>query len=509
MRSAWARNTVWLAAIVAALVGAYVSHHLTLRHLNPSGGLASFLEDMCSATTTSSCEKVIQSEWGTFKLGLGANKIELPSAQLGTAFFLCTLTWLVLIGQVSTERWWAHLVFLVGVGLGLIGSLFFEWIMWTKLDAWCPLCLTTHVMNALLFVFGLLLWPRVTTEASPSASDAAPPASVSAATSEQPPPERAGLFAAPQPSASAPPRSLQIWPSDYALVVTPIVAVLAVVASHFQAHFVGANNRAAADANLERAKTCEEAYVRLQKRYVAWQFGFTEWSLNPQVYIDPAGRPAFGPADARHVVHIFSDFECPACKTFEEAVGHTLRTQGPNVGGIRIYFHHWPICQDCNGNARRNLHPLACKAAAAAEAAFLLGGDDVFWKMHDLLYARQDIWTRQQSPPFTSYARELGLDEQAFVKMMDSDEVKRRISRTIEQGFELGKAEGLDDGVRDWIKVNSTPAIFVNNKRLQAWRPPNTWQLILQQTQAKPLTSRPAPVPPTTAPSANGLPRAE
>jgi hypothetical protein len=57
-----------------------------------------------------------------------------------------------------------------GVGLGICIRL--EYVMWTQLSKPCPLCMTAHLANLLLFVLLILLWPRES-ESSP-ATDSLP-----------------------------------------------------------------------------------------------------------------------------------------------------------------------------------------------------------------------------------------------------------------------------------------------------------------------------------------------
>ena len=46
-----------------------------------------------------------------------------------------------------------------------------------------------------------------------------------------------------------------------------------------------------------------------------------------------------------------------------------------------LAIRHFPMCKACNPHAL-DLHPNACWAARAAEAASIVGGDAAFWRMH-------------------------------------------------------------------------------------------------------------------------------
>lgn len=474
MNSGLVRNLVWMTAIIAAGVGLYVSHALTLKHAGVSGAPDSLLERACSASEAASCEKVIKSEWGVlFEDKNNKSKAGIPTALLGTVFFAATLSWLVIIGPVDARRWWAHVVFIVGATMGLLGSVFFEYIMWTKLDAICPLCIVTHVSTLIIFVAAVVLWPRESTDRAqtpkePRASTRADIEGEAAPVTES---EKASpttaLFSDPPPASAT---MSEPWPSGHMLIVAPIVAVVVIVAAYV-------HTKSAQSENL--AKQYKLGYEKMTDRYNVWQHDLTDWQIAPEVELPIEGRPTRGPADAATTVVLFSDFECPVCRNFEEWAGKTLAALGEKHGGVRFVFNNWPICQACNEHAIKNIHPRACDAAYAAEAAFMVGGNDAFWKMHDLLFEKQAEWTKGDADLLIGYAREIGLDESAFAKVFEGAEARRRVSQQIAAGRDVGKGK-IDESRRELYHVNSTPAIFVNNKRLSKWRQAETWNSIMR-----------------------------
>lgn len=474
---------MWGLAVLISILGMWVSFDLTLAHLkipekDRQGG--SSLARMCGVAETASCEAVLESPWARIPFGAPKDKFSIPTASLGLAFFTAVAAWLVMIGWVSPQRWWVHLVFVGVLGFGLGVSIYLEYIMWTKLPKWCPLCLTTHVASLLLFVFGLLLWPR-----APKA--AAPPVVVApgVATTEA----GASLFAEGE-AAALPSDAAAPWPTAWTLAMTPVVAAVSVAAVVLLV---------LAMANAKKARDIEsvnKAYGKAYDRYDnRAEHTFLAWQLAPQLDIPTQGRPAKGPADARHTVVIFSDFQCPACKKIEDWFNRSVfpTSRSPMTGGIRVVFKHWPINIDCNSFVTRekNLHPAACEAAWAAEAAYALGGDEAFWKMHDLLFATQEEW--KSSRNFAALARQIGLNEQAFAAAMKSDAVRQRVQADIADGANLAAEQvrkgALTEDEREYIKVNGTPAIFVNGKRLYSPQHIDTWNAI---TGYQPRNRRPA-----------------
>jgi protein-disulfide isomerase len=134
----------------------------------------------------------------------------------------------------------------------------------------------------------------------------------------------------------------------------------------------------------------------------------------------------------------YGDFQCPACGFHYPMLKQVKAKYGDQ---IKFQFRHFPLQQ---------LHPNAMAAHRAAEAAHLQGK---FWEMHDILYERQNSWTRSTtaSKVFESYAEELGLD---LVKFRQ-DAASELVSGTINADIKEGQA----------IKATSTPTLVLNGKK--------------------------------------------
>jgi len=140
------------------------------------------------------------------------------------------------------------------------------------------------------------------------------------------------------------------------------------------------------------------------------------------------------------VLEEYGDYQCPPCgmlypelKKIEDEYGDQLR----------IVFHHFPLAK---------MHKNALAAAHAAEAA---RNQNKFWQMHDRLYRNQKAWAEEADPrpTFISYAQELGLNIDKFVRDMDSPEVDQRINADIQKGSSLG--------------VTGTPTVFIEGQMLK------------------------------------------
>ena len=74
----------------------------------------------------------------------------------------------------------------------------------------------------------------------------------------------------------------------------------------------------------------------------------------------------------------YSDFQCPFCARAKPTVDQIMQEY---QGKVLLVYKHFPLKQ---------IHPLAQKAAEAAECARDQGK---FWEMHDKLFDKQAEWS--------------------------------------------------------------------------------------------------------------------
>lgn len=452
----------------------------------------SILEEACDAFETSDCEELALSEYSEIKIGdagRGKAQISISNAEAGMVFFLAFLWYFILAGGINYRRSWLHWLAVIIAAWGVGYCLLLDYRMFFLSEKWCPLCLMSHVLTLAIFISLLLLWPRKPKKEAVTDSDTAG-LRRGARQEEQPRPHR------------------------YLVILLPAVILLSTGLMHMylmnvsnvsqyqlakivielqRINLSNAHDKMESDKNLiARLKYARKAYKERYDYYNSkWQHTLTAWQIMPTVDIDLENIPFRGPADAPNAVVIYSDFQCPSCRVFAKTIEERIIPLSEKYGPARFYFKHWPICKEgCNPYAGTNLHPKACAGARAAEAAFQLGGNPAFWKMHDILFGRQKEWTGDTGK-LIDYAEEIGLDPQVFKQKMDSDVVSRRIEEQAREGFELGK-DKVDEDERKWVKVSGTPAVYINGKKLNSTHHVKTWVNILrmgvraQQTPAPP-----------------------
>ncbi|MBP7134521.1 thioredoxin domain-containing protein [Patescibacteria group bacterium] len=162
-----------------------------------------------------------------------------------------------------------------------------------------------------------------------------------------------------------------------------------------------------------------------------------------------------GAKNAKVTLIEYSDFECPFCERLHPSLQQALK-EFPN--DVRLIYRNYPL----------SFHPNAQKAAEAAECVNKIKGNDAYWQMHDKLFAN----TTKLSPAlYPQLAKEVGVDEAAFKKCLDSGETASFVAEQT--------ASGNDSG------VEGTPATFVNGTLVSGAVPYETLKAAIVAAGAK------------------------
>ena len=166
---------------------------------------------------------------------------------------------------------------------------------------------------------------------------------------------------------------------------------------------------------------------------------------------DFSGRYRLGPEDAPIQIVMVGDYQCPDCKSYETQISKILEERDD----VSLTVRHFPFNKDCNPHVNRTLHGNACWAARFAETAGILGGNDAFWKAHQLLFEARGRFTQKEFP---GMVQQLGMDPAVFQQIMTGPAVEALLQEDIAIGGQLG--------------VFFTPMIFINGVQLKWWQVP-------------------------------------
>lgn len=141
-----------------------------------------------------------------------------------------------------------------------------------------------------------------------------------------------------------------------------------------------------------------------------------------------------GGKDASITFVEFSDFQCPYCGKFYTQTLVPFKDKFIKTGKVRFVFRDFPL----------EFHDNAKPAALAAECARDQGGDEAYYKYHDLLFQNQ---TELDAASLQKYANQIGLNGKTLKSCVDN----AKFAEEIDQDFDDGTQAG----------VSGTPASFI------------------------------------------------
>jgi protein-disulfide isomerase/uncharacterized membrane protein len=396
------RRFDWLRVVLLALAVAGILVSTVLVRMSAGGRAPNFLEWACGGKEFN-CTDVLRSNYARLVI-LPPRPI--PLAAVGTAYFTFLGLWLLMIGRMPgrLQNAWA-VPSCLGL-LGLAASGLMVYLMVKVVKTWCGLCLLTHAINFPLVIGIWILW------LIPGPTD----------------------LTEPRPGART-----QLWR-------LPVLAIIAGAAIGL-AQLRDVQTAEAVKALQTESETADRIAYGYARRY--------------DIPVGP-DDPVRGPASAAHTVVVFSDFQCPYCGRFAPLLHYVQQSLSPgndiSRAPFKIVWKHYPLNPDCNPGRKalmqafpkaKTEHEYACDAAAAAEAARLLGGNDAFWKMHDLLFAGQSQFSRH---PYKQFASQIGLDPDQFEKVRKDPATLQRVTQDAILGNRLG--------------VRTTPTVFLDGRRV-------------------------------------------
>jgi protein-disulfide isomerase len=175
------------------------------------------------------------------------------------------------------------------------------------------------------------------------------------------------------------------------------------------------------------------------------------------------GDAVKGSRNAYVTIVLFSDFQCPFCSRLVPTLDRVLETHGPD--DVRLVFKHNPL----------PFHDKARPAAEVAVGVHSLGGNEAFWRFHDLVFKNQ---RDMELPALIRYAREAGVDANAIQNGYD----EKRWGAKVDADMELAKK----------LRALGTPASFINGRELSGAQPFEKFEeiIVAEMEAAKSLVER-------------------
>ena len=178
-----------------------------------------------------------------------------------------------------------------------------------------------------------------------------------------------------------------------------------------------------------------------------------DWRVMPVVNIPPARADrTLGKPDAKVHVVVFGDYTDKDRNS--RKVDDLLRSWvAKGDKSLSYSFRHYPGDQSCNPSLPKTFFAFDCITAKGAEGAGVLGGADLFWKMHGWLLANGQRIT--SAAAVREGGASIGIDPSKLESAMNSPEAEKAVLDDIA----AAKAAG----------VTSIPCIYVNGRRVERW----------------------------------------
>jgi protein-disulfide isomerase len=170
-------------------------------------------------------------------------------------------------------------------------------------------------------------------------------------------------------------------------------------------------------------------------------------------YVGKGEDYRIGNDQAKLVVHMFSDLQCPHCKIANEYITAALNAVGTDR--VLFVYRNYPLSNKCNPHVGGEGHAYACDMAMAARCA---GSQkkEAFWEFKTWAFSGIDMnpsdAAREFSPEgFSAQAKKQGLDVARFDACLKDKVELAKIQDDIDYGKKMG--------------LTGTPLIVLNGRK--------------------------------------------
>lgn len=380
-------------SLILGCIGFGVSLYALILHVQTKSASGSLT---CDVSDTVNCTKVIGSEYGEF--------MGLPLGALGMAYFGVVIAMAFLPAFVQCSASWIARRQLVVATVGAVISLYLAYISYFRLQAVCLVCSSVHALSVVNFFATLIAFVRVRAIAQTSAEGG----------------------------------TIKMLAASLALAVPPLLVGLLLPA---MSSTLGSGQAAA-------TPTPATDSAGLPTPFPA------EWlQVARSNYVGKGEDYRIGNDQAKVVVHMFSDLECPHCKVASEDIAAAMSA----VGNDRVLFvyRNYPLSNKCNPHMSAEGHPYACDMAMAARCA---GSQkkEAFWEFKAWAFSGIDMTADERARQFSldgfvAQAKKLNLDAARFESCMKDKVELGKIQEDIEFGRKMG--------------LTGTPLIVLNGRK--------------------------------------------
>jgi protein-disulfide isomerase len=186
---------------------------------------------------------------------------------------------------------------------------------------------------------------------------------------------------------------------------------------------------------------------------LAQQAGAESYSAADLAVAGPLGDRPLGNSMAPVKMYEYASLTCGHCATFHSNGFKVLKEKYIDTGKVFYVLREFP------------LDPLAAAGFMLAHC----GGDGKYHPMIDLLFERQQAWTRTDKPvdALLGLARQAGFTQESFETCLKN--------QSIYDGVNAVRTRGMEK-----FKVDSTPTFFINGRKYTGALSPQELERIIE-----------------------------
>ncbi|MBI2596104.1 DsbA family protein [Candidatus Daviesbacteria bacterium] len=175
--------------------------------------------------------------------------------------------------------------------------------------------------------------------------------------------------------------------------------------------------------------------------------------------------PVLGDKEAKLTLVEFSDYECPFCKRYFDSTFPQIKKEYIDTGKVKIIYRDLPL----------SFHQNAHKEAEAAECSREQGGDEAYFKFHDIMFTKTTSnGTGLSLDQLPDLANQVGLDGSKLKACLDSGKYVEEVDKDLAYAQTVGA-----DGTPTFFIGKSDSSGTINGTKIVGAQPFSAFKTVI------------------------------